>query len=77
MRRKGRDKANFANTYELVLQTYVMPLSDFAAAGAGFDPSKLRSIRLVFDKLKAGTVIVDDIGISTMDAAFLAAAGER
>jgi len=74
LRRADREKSQFANTYELVLQTYVMPLADFVAASPQFAPDKLKSIRLVFDRAVAGTVIVDDIGVSAINPAFLAQA---
>jgi hypothetical protein len=74
LRRADREQSQFANTYELVLQTYVMPLADFVAASPQFAPEKLKSIRLVFDRAVAGTVIVDDIGVSAIDPAFLAQA---
>ena len=52
-----------------------MPLADFAKASPDFDPTHLRSIRLLFDKTVAGTVVVSDIGISAkIDPAFLAGA---
>jgi dienelactone hydrolase len=70
-RRKGRDKNNFANTYELVLQTYVMPVADFSKASSAFDASRVRTVRLVFDRTQVGQVVVDDIGFSTMDPAYL------
>jgi hypothetical protein len=70
-RRKGRDKSAFPNPYELVLQTYVMPLKEFARTGA-FDASRVRTIRLVFDKTRVGQVVVDDIGFSAIDPAYLA-----
>ncbi|MBM4194742.1 MAG: hypothetical protein FJ202_10250 [Gemmatimonadetes bacterium] len=71
-RRKGRDAQRFANLFEYVPQTYVLPLADFAAT-SGFQPSKLRSVRLVFDKTVLGGLIVDDIGINpSMDAMYLA-----
>ena len=71
-RRGARDKQQFANNYELVLQTYVMPLADFKKVAPALDPRRLRTIRLVFDRLVAGTVIVDDVGVSSIDPAFLA-----
>jgi dienelactone hydrolase len=70
-RRKGRDKSAFPNPYELVLQTYVMPIKEFARVGA-FDASRVRTIRLVFDKTRVGQVVVDDIGFSAIDPAYLA-----
>jgi hypothetical protein len=72
-RRGNRDKQQFANNYELVLQTYVMPLSDFKRVTPALDTKRVRTIRLVFDRLVAGTVVVDDIGISSIDPAFIAA----
>ena len=71
-RRKGRDKSAFANTYELVLQTYVMPVKEFARGSSGFDASRVRAIRLVFDRTRVGQVVVDDIGFSAIDPAYLA-----
>ena len=74
LRRADREKQAFANPFELVLQTYVMPLAEFARVSPQFAPDRLRKIRLVFDRAVAGTVIVDDIGVSTIDPAFLAQA---
>jgi hypothetical protein len=70
--RADREQSQFANTYELVLQTYVLPLSDFVAASPQFAPDKLKAIRLVFDRAVAGTIILDDVGVSAIDPAFLA-----
>ena len=67
-----REKQNFRNAFELVPQTYVMPIADFQRAAPQFAAGRLRAIRLVFDRLVAGTVIVDDIGIANPDPAFLA-----
>lgn len=62
-RRRGRDKSQFPTLAEPVMHTYLMPLEQFARAGGGFDPAALRSIRLVFDRARAGTVMLDDIGV--------------
>ena len=70
-RRKGRDKANYATTYEVVLQTYVVPLADFVRAQPGFDAGRLKAIRLVFDRTVAGTVVLSDIGLSKIDRGFM------
>jgi dienelactone hydrolase len=72
-RRKGRDKRNFAALYELMLQTYTIPLADLVAAEPRFDPSRLSRLRLVFDHTLAATVVLTDVGLSTPDPAFLAA----
>lgn len=71
-RRKGRDKQAFPNPYELVLQTYVMPFREFARSSPGFDASRVRTLRLVFDRTRVGQVVVDDIGFSAIDPAYLA-----
>ena len=57
--------------HELVLQTYVMPVADFNKVSTSFDPSRLRTVRLVFDKTQVGQVVVDDIGFSVIDPAYL------
>ena len=72
-RREGRDEQRFATTYELVPQTFVMPLADFAKVAPEFNAGTLKVIRLLFDKTVAATVVVSDIGLSThIDPAFLA-----
>jgi dienelactone hydrolase len=72
LRRAQREKQNFRNQFELIPQTYVMPIADFQRAAPRFAASRLRAIRLVFDRAIAGTVIVDDIGVANPDPAFLA-----
>jgi dienelactone hydrolase len=73
-RRAGRDAQRFTNIYELIPQTFVMPVADFAAGAPAFDPRQLAGIRLIFDKTEAGTVVVQHVGVSTpSDPAFLAA----
>ncbi|HEY9227500.1 MAG TPA: hypothetical protein VIP11_12675 [Gemmatimonadaceae bacterium] len=73
LRRASTEKTRFPTQFELVPQTYVMPVSDFAQASPSFDPSKLRSIRLVFDRLVVGTIVVDDIGTSGSAGPFMIA----
>ena len=71
LRRADEERQRFPTTYELVLQTYVMPMADFVKVAPSFDPSHLRSIRLIFDRLVAGTVVMDDVGISDRAGPFL------
>jgi dienelactone hydrolase len=73
-RRAGRDEQRFAAIFELVPQTFVLPLADFTRSSSSFDPATIRTVRLVFDSTVAGTVVVSDIGMSTaIQPAFLAA----
>lgn len=72
-RREGRDEERFSTTYELVPQTFTMPLADFYKVSPAFDAGQLKTVRLLFDKTVAATVVVSDIGLSTrMDPSFLA-----
>jgi len=48
---------------ELVLQSFSLPLAEFAKANAAFDPAQLRTIRLVFDRTPKGEVALDDVGL--------------
>ena len=70
-RRKGADKRGFASLTELVLQTYVIPLADLTRAEPRFAPARLTTVRLVFDRVDAGTIVLTDVGLSTPDPAFL------
>jgi hypothetical protein len=73
-RRAGRDAQRFTTIYEIVPQTFVMPVADFVAGSPGFDAESIAAIRLVFDRTEAGTVILEHVGVSTpADPAFLAA----
>ncbi len=47
---------------EVVFQDYGFRLSDFAASSPGFDPRRLRTIALVFDRTESGSVVLDDVG---------------
>jgi hypothetical protein len=77
MRRAARERQRFANQYELLLQTYVIPVADFARAQPRFDAARLASVRFLFDRTMAGTVIIDDVGFSSMNPAFYSAAEGR
>ena len=65
-RRRGRDKTQFPTLAEPVMQTYVIPTAAFAKANSAFNPTTLRTIRLVFDRAKVGAILLDDVGITTI-----------
>ena len=71
LRRADREAEAFREPYELVLQTYPMPMTAFMKAAPGFEPARLRAIRLVFDRTPSGTVVMDDVGLANMNPAFL------
>lgn len=74
LKRRGRDKTSFANMSELIPQSYTIPLADFVAAAPALDPSRLATIRWVFDGTRAGTVVLTDVGLSNIDPVFAAPA---
>jgi dienelactone hydrolase len=71
-----RDDQQFAGNTETVLQSYSIPLADFLKASEErLDLSRLKEVRLLFDESVAGSVILDEVGFSRMDPAFLRASG--
>lgn len=76
-RRAGRDKLRFANVYEIVMQTYVVSLADFARANPSLNIDRVASVRFTFDRTDAGTVYLDNVGFSTMRPEFFAAGENR
>ena len=68
--RRRNDSERFGRQWEMVLQSYSIPLEDFVATNGRLDLSSIRQVRLVFDRTSAGTVVVDNIGFSKLDAAF-------
>ncbi|MEP7383946.1 MAG: hypothetical protein ABI910_19855 [Gemmatimonadota bacterium] len=76
-RRAGRDKERFANTFEFVLQTYTIPLADFARATPGFDPTHFVSVHWRFDRTEAGTILLDNIGFARLPSVFAVPAAGR
>ena len=64
-RRRDRETASgSARSYELVLQSYRIPLVDFRAAAPGLDPRRITTVRFLFDRTPAGTVLLDDVGFA-------------
>ncbi|WP_245788983.1 alpha/beta hydrolase [Amycolatopsis marina] len=53
---------------EPVLQTYRVPLTAFTSATNGLDPADIRSVTLLFDNTKSGSVFVDDLRLTNEGA---------
>mgnify|MGYP001816595851 CR=1 FL=1 len=51
---------------ELVLQSFHLPMTDFIEATPGFDPASVVAVRLVFDRVAVGEIVVDDIAFSSL-----------
>jgi len=67
-----RDDQQYLGNTEMVLQSYSIPLADFLeASGGSLDLSRLKEVQFLFDESTAGSVVLDDVGFSKMDPAFL------
>ena len=73
LRRADQERQRFADHWEQILQTYSIPLGDFVASNPRLDLPSLTAVRLVFDRAVAGEVVVDQVGFSALDPAFLSA----
>ncbi len=74
MRRRDLERQRFQSHWELILQTYSIPLRDFLDSNRDLDVRRIRSVSLVFDQVHGGEVVVDHIGFTPdMDPAFLRA----
>ena len=73
MRRGDLESRRFQRHWELIQQTYSIPLSDFVEDNASIDLGALRSVSFVFDRVHAGEVAIDQVGFTDMEPAFLGA----
>jgi len=72
IRLSRRADQEYQGRSEMVLQSYSIPLTDLVEASGGtLDLSTLREVRFLFDESPAGAVVLDDVGFSRMDPAFL------
>ena len=56
------ERTRYKSPVEPVLQTFAIPLSDFAQANPEFDPGMLKQIRLRFDRTQTAVILLDDVG---------------
>jgi hypothetical protein len=62
----------------MVLQSYSIPLDHFLVGSPrGLDLEALAEIQFLFDETEAGSVVLDEIGFSRMDPAFLRVSASR
>ncbi len=73
LRRRDEERERFQNPWELILQTYSIPLRDFTALEPALDLRRLAEIRFVFDRTEAGEVAIDQVGLSDLEPGFLSA----
>lgn len=73
LRRADIEAQRFQTHWELVLQTFSIPLGDFTTDNPAVDLRRLAAVAFVFDQVHGGEVAIDQIGFSTLDPAFLGA----
>lgn len=73
MRRADREESRFQTNWEMILQTFSIPLEDFIADNRALDITHLASVAFVFDRVHAGEVSIDQIGFSDLAPGFLGA----
>lgn len=71
MRRGDLEAQRFQTHWELILQTFSIPLSDFLADNPDLDVRQISAIDFVFDQVHAGEVVLDQIGFTDLEPAFL------
>jgi len=62
------DEIGYEKDSEPIFQTIELPLAAFAGQTKGFDPAKIKTIRLRFDRTPARVVILSQIGFSIAPA---------
>ncbi len=60
----GSEQSLWGKDYEPTLQVFELPLDVFSTEFPGFDPTRLKSIRFVFDQSPKGVIILDNIGFA-------------
>ncbi|MDA0311650.1 MAG: hypothetical protein O2992_05980 [Gemmatimonadetes bacterium] len=77
MRRRGRDCQGCSSPWDLIMQSFAIPLTDFTDANADLDMRQLTAVRFVFDQATSGEVVIDQIAFAELDPAFWRARVER
>ncbi|MDH3269745.1 MAG: hypothetical protein OEN56_00340 [Gemmatimonadota bacterium] len=74
LRRRDVEEQRFQSHWELIMQTFSIPLGDFVSRNRSLDLRQIRSVSFVFDRVHGGEVAIDQIGLTPdMDPAFLRA----
>ncbi len=73
LRRRDQERQRFQDHWELILQSYAIPLGDFVAENPAVDLRQLTAVRLVFDRAPAGEVVIDQIAFSHLEPEFWSA----
>jgi hypothetical protein len=60
-----------------VLQTYVIPFEEWRRVSPSVDLDRVTTVRLLFDRTSAGSIILDNIGFSRISRDFLIAGSGR
>jgi dienelactone hydrolase len=77
MLRADRECRGCTSPWDLILQSFAIPLADFTDANADLDMRQLTNVRFVFDRTTAGEVVIDQIAFAELDPGFWGARVER
>ena len=58
------DDMAYEKQSEPIFQTIDLPLSAFAEQSKGFDPAKIKTIRLRFDRTRSRVIILSQLGVA-------------
>jgi hypothetical protein len=75
LRRRDIEDDRFGALAETVLQSYAIPLADFARAEPRLDLGSLTRIRFLFDRAPAGAILLDDVGFARLGSEWFVADG--
>lgn len=78
IRIQRRSDQRYAGNTEMVLQSFSIPLGDFIGGWSdAIDLARIEEIRFLFDESQAGSIVLDNVGFSNMDPAFLRVSAAR
>ncbi len=77
LRRRDIERRRYEENFDLILQSYSIMLKDFLEQNPEIDIARLKSLSFVFDRCRAGTVVVDDIGFSALSPSFTRVSASR
>ena len=73
LRRRDQERERYPQRWELITQTYSIPLGDFVGAQPELDLRQLTELRFSFDRRRKGEVVIDRIGLSELHPDFWSA----
>jgi len=70
LRRRDQERQRYSQRWELIPQSYSIPLGDFVEVESALDLRQLTELRFSFDRRYRGEVVLDRIGLSELHPDF-------